>query len=319
MEDFNNRLRKMQRHFGKWARRNDITCYRVYDADIPEHALAIDRYEGVDGVPRVHVSEYLRGKVEALPEEERRLRRIRYREIIAEVMEVDLERIFYKHRERQSGNQQYTKMADRERVFLVEENGLQFWVNLSDYLDTGLFLDHRITRSLVREAAMGKKLLNLFAYTGSFTVYGAAGGATESLTVDLSNTYLEWAERNLAANDLGGPEHRFLKTDVKDWLRDEEPDERFDLIVLDPPTFSNSKSMRFLLDTQEDHPFLINRCLRRLNRGGKLFFSTNFRRFQLNEERIYGAARVSEITDQTVPRDFGNRRPHRCWVIELPG
>jgi 23S rRNA G2069 N7-methylase RlmK/C1962 C5-methylase RlmI len=318
MEDFKNRLRKMQRHFGKWARRSGITCYRVYDADIPEHALAVDHYEGLDGILRVHVAEYLRGKVEALPEDERRLRRFRYREIIAEVMEVEPERIFYKHRERQSGKQQYTKMAEAERIFRVEEDGLKFWVNLSDYLDTGLFLDHRITRGMVREAAMGKKLLNLFAYTGSFTVYGAAGGATGSLTVDLSNTYLEWAERNLAENDLAGPEHRFLRTDVKDWLRDEEPDETFDIIVLDPPTFSNSKSMRFVLDVQDDHPFLINRCLRRLNPGGKLFFSTNFRKFQFTEERIYGKALVSEITNQTIPPDFRNRPPHRCWLIELP-
>lgn len=304
-----NRLQKMNRHIGKWARRQGITCYRVYDADIPEFPLAIDWYEG-----RLHVAEYERDH--PLDEEEYLTWRSGCRQIMAETLEVAPELIWFKSRSRQKGTAQYEKFADRGQEFFVHEDGLQFKVNLSDYLDTGLFLDHRQTRKLVRQAAKGKSVLNLFAYTGTFTVYAAAGGASATTTLDMSATYLQWAEENLKINQLNGTQHRFIQTDVTTWLRS-EPTEKFDIIVLDPPTFSNSKRMSHSLDIQRDHTYIINRCLQRLRPGGTLFFSTNFRKFKLDTERIWGGARITDISSKTVPEDFRNKKIHYCFQIDV--
>ncbi|MBP8238817.1 MAG: class I SAM-dependent methyltransferase [Saprospiraceae bacterium] len=304
-----NRLQKMNRHIGKWARRQGITCYRVYDADIPEFPLAIDWYEG-----RLHVAEYERDH--PLDEEEYLTWRSGCRQILAETLEVAPELIWFKSRSRQKGTAQYEKFADRGQEFFVHEDGLQFKVNLSDYLDTGLFLDHRQTRKLVRQAAKGKSVLNLFAYTGTFTVYAAAGGASATTTLDMSATYLQWAEENLKINQLNGTQHRFIQTDVTTWLRS-EPTEKFDIIVLDPPTFSNSKRMSHSLDIQRDHTYIINRCLQRLRPGGTLFFSTNFRKFKLDTERIWGGARITDISAKTVPEDFRNKKIHYCFQIDV--
>lgn len=191
-------------------------------------------------------------------------------------------------------------------------------MNLHAYLDTGLFLDHRRTRALVRSRAAGRRFLNLFAYTGSFTVYAAAGGARESVTVDLSNTYQEWARRNLELNGIDLARHRLLREDVFTYLEQAAArDERFDLVVLDPPTFSNSKRMREVLDVQRDHPRLINGVLRLLAPDGELFFSTNRQGFTLQAEAIEGA-RIEEITRQTLPEDFARAQAHRCWRIRRP-
>jgi 23S rRNA (cytosine1962-C5)-methyltransferase len=304
-----NRLQKMNRHIGKWARRQGITCYRVYDADIPEFPLAIDWYEG-----RLHVAEYERDH--PLDEEEYLTWRSGCRQIMAETLEVAPELIWFKSRSRQKGTAQYEKFADRGQEFFVHEDGLQFKVNLSDYLDTGLFLDHRQTRKLVRQAAKGKSVLNLFAYTGTFTVYAAAGGASATTTLDMSATYLQWAEENLKINQLNCTQHRFIQTDVTTWLRS-EPTEKFDIIVLDPPTFSNSKRMSHSLDIQRDHTYIINRCLQRLRPGGTLFFSTNFRKFKLDTERIWGGARITDISAKTVPEDFRNKKIHYCFQIDV--
>lgn len=310
LEMFANRLRKVSRHYGKWARRQGITCYRIYDADIPEFPLAVDIYEDC-----VHLAEYQRRH--PLSDEEYRIWRSGCRQVVREVLETEPAKIFFKERRRQKGTQQYERRDDRQHEQIVRENGLQFIVNLSDYLDTGLFLDHRQTRQMVREMARGKRFLNLFAYTGSFTVYAAAGGAVSSTTIDLSNTYLEWAQRNLALNNLEGPQHQFVRADVKQWL--EEPvRDVFDLIVLDPPTFSNSKAMRDILDTQRDHPMLINHCLARLSPGGTLLFSTNYRRFNLDEAAIR-AAKIREISAQTVPPDFRNKKIHYSFEIVKAG
>lgn len=306
---FANRLRKMSKHYDKWARRQGITCYRIYDADLPDYPVAIDRYERY-----IHAAEYARPH--GMSSEEHRGWRAECRQVMAEVLEVPQLHIFFKTRERQSGTQQYEKVSERSEEFVVQEGGLQFWVNLSDYLDTGLFLDHRPTRAMLRERAAGRSVLNLFAYTGSFTVYAAAGGAVRTTSVDLSNTYLTWAERNLQLNDLAGPQHEFVRADVKDWLRQEAPAD-YDLIVLDPPTFSNSKAMRHILDVQEDHPFLINQCLRRLRPGGTIFFSTNYRRFELNAAAIR-SEQLKNITAQTIPPDFSNKKIHYAWEISRP-
>ena len=303
---FANRLRKMDRHISKWARRQGIQCYRIYDRDVPEFPFAVDRYGDF-----LHVAEYQRNH-DRSPEEHRNWIR-GCRHTLSEVLEVDLAHIFIKERASQKGKQQYEKQSEKSKEIIVEEDGLQFYVNLSDYLDTGLFLDHRPLRKQVREESSGKRVLNLFAYTGSFTVYAAAGGATESLTLDLSNTYLDWARRNLELNELAGPHHRFEQADVKMWLR-EDPTEKFDIIILDPPTFSNSKRMRFVLDVQADHSYMINSCIKRLNRGGMIYFSTNFRRFKLDTESIWSQD-IRDITAQTIPQDFRNKRIHYCWAI----
>ena len=310
-EQFASRLLKMVKHHGKWARRQGITCYRVYDADLPSHPLVIDRYGDW-----VHLAEYKRDV--DLDEREYRTWRFVIRETISEVMEVPNERIIFKERAQQKGDSQYEKRAATGREIKVEEGGLTFLVNLEDYLDTGLFLDHRQTRTMVRDLAQGKRFLNLFAYTGSFTVYAVAGGARSSLTLDLSNTYLEWAQRNLDVNGLSGPEHIIERADVLEWLR-VKPQDQWDLIVMDPPTFSNSKMMRAVLDIQRDHVGLIEACVMRLARGGTLIFSTNHRKFKMEEERLPHGISIRNITGQTIPLDFRNKKIHQCWMIRKEG
>lgn len=302
-----NRVRKMERHTGKWARRNGVSCYRIYDADIPEFPLAIDRYEGF-----LHVAEYQRRH--PLSEEEYQAWRSGCREALCETLDIPAAHVFFKFRAPQKGNQQYEKFGQDKFETVVHEGGLQFWVNLSDYLDTGLFLDHRITRGWVREQAAGKRVLNLFAYTGAFTVYAAAGGASATTTIDLSNTYLDWAARNLELNGLAGRQHRFLREDVKAWLR-QPVAEKFDLVVLDPPTFSNSKRMDDILDVQRDYPELIQGVLKRMNPGGILYFSTNLRSFKFDAGLIRGAS-VRDLSRQSIPPDFRNERIHYCFELK---
>ncbi len=305
-KSFANRLRKMDRHHGKWARRKGLSCFRVYDADVPGFPFAIDRYGDY-----LHAAEYRR---RSTPEG------AAYESWISicinamsDALAVPRDRIFLKERRRQRGADQYDRMDDAHCEIEVEEYGLRFIVNLSDYLDTGLFLDHRQTRRMIREEASGRTFLNLFAYTGSFTVYAAAGQASRTTTIDLSNTYLNWAQRNMALNGLMGPQHQFIQADITQWL-DASPHEQYDLIVLDPPTFSNSKRMDEVLDIQRDHPFLINACLKRLAPYGFLYFSTNFRKFQLEADALE-KARWIEITGKTIPADFARRPPHRCWIL----
>ncbi|MBP6184488.1 MAG: class I SAM-dependent methyltransferase [Saprospiraceae bacterium] len=306
-DEFANRLGKMARHYDKWARRQSITCYRVYDGDILRFPLAIDRYEHW-----VHISEYQRDN--EMDEQEYHLWRSGCRQVISEVLDVPLQHLYFKERMQQKGSSQYQKQSASGRERTVQENGLKFLVNLEDYLDTGLFLDHRQTRAIVRNLSAGKKVLNLFAYTGSFTVYAAAGGARETLTLDLSNTYLDWAHRNLALNNLTGEEHRFERVDVLEWLSG-KPRGLYDIIILDPPTFSNSKMMRDILDLQRDHPGLIEACVMRLSEEGLLLFSTNHRRFRLQEDRLPPWINVRNISSLTVPPDFRNKKIHQCWVL----
>jgi 23S rRNA (cytosine1962-C5)-methyltransferase len=303
---FANRLTKVHKHIGKWARKQNIGCYRVYDDDMPEFPLAVDLYENI-----VHVAEYAR-EHELEPDEHAAWLTAAV-EVISKVLEIHPDSIYVKFRQRQKGLQQYERFARKSAEFMVRENGLRFIVNASDYLDTGLFLDHRNTRQMVREAAAGKRVLNLFAYTGAFTVYAAAGGAAETLTVDLSNTYLQWADRNLALNGFSGPEHRLLQADVTKWLNDKHT-ETWDLIVVDPPTFSNSKRMDGTLDIQRDHVWLLNRVLQLLAPGGTVFFSTNKRKFKLEPAEIR-AAKIQDLSGQTVPNDFRNKKIHQCFKL----
>lgn len=306
-QDFENRLRKMQRHLGKWLRKNNITCYRLYDADIPEFPLAVDVYEDY-----VHVAEYRRDH--PLEEEEYQLWQRGCRQVLREFFDLPADHIIYKHRKPQKGAQQYEKRAEQHREIIAREGGLKFIVNLTDYLDTGLFLDHRPTRDVVRDMAKGKDVLNLFSYTSSFSVYAADGGAASTTSVDLSNTYLEWSQRNFEVNQLRGPQHRFIRADILAWLQ-KPVKELYDLVILDPPTFSNSKSMDGILDVQRDHVELINRTLARMRPGGTLFFSTNFRKFKLDAERVR-SEHIQDITSRTIPKDFRNERIHYCFRIE---
>ncbi|MFO8005478.1 class I SAM-dependent methyltransferase [Thioalkalivibrio sp.] len=307
---FGNRLRKNARHWTRWARREDTECFRVYDRDLPEFPLQIDCYG-----PRVHVQLLHKGRWTD-PEVLDRSGPELLETVAAVLTDGDTTRLAAKIRERGRGGAQYADSGQTEgEAFLVREHGLLFEVNLERYLDTGLFLDHRSTRARVRAQARGSRFLNLFAYTGSFTVHAAAGGARSSLTLDLSNTYTDWARRNLALNGLDRQEHQIFATDVLRWLEGHPGrDEVFDLIVLDPPSFSNSKRMETSFDVQRDHPWLINRTLLRLAPDGLLLFSTNRQGFELHAPEIT-TGRILEISRRTTPPDFQRHPPHRCWEI----
>ncbi|MBC6994759.1 class I SAM-dependent methyltransferase [Neolewinella lacunae] len=306
---FANRLRKMARHYDKWARRQELEAYRIYDADLDEFPITIDRYG-----EQLYVSVYHR-QGEQWTEEDWQEHKLAYREVITQTLEMGRDAVFFKLRKRQSGTDQYEKLSIVRREFTVVENSLGFIVNLTDYLDTGLFLDHRQTRMMVAQEAKDKVVLNLFAYTCSFSVYAAAADAKRVDSVDLSNTYLDWGQRNFTINEIDPAAHRFIKADVITWL-EEHHIANYDLIILDPPTFSNSKMMKEVLDTQRDHLRLINLSLRLLKPGGKLYFSTNYRKFRLDEAGVIGAAHIREITKQTLPPDFRKMGLHRCWIFE---
>ena len=314
MRDFTpfiNRLKKKARHLAKWAKRQNIECSRLYDRDLPEFPVAIDRYGH-----RLHISEYETGWV--MTDEEHQAWLDTLCQTVATLFEMSPESIAMKTRRRQKGLQQYEKTGENGERFVVREGDLKFQVNLDSYLDTGLFLDHRPTRARVRSEAAGKRFLNLFAYTGSFTVYAAAGGARESITVDLSNTYLEWARRNLDLNGFDSEAHTRVRADVLNWLMTAvEQGERFDLIVMDPPSFSNSKKMDGVLDVQRDHEWMVDQCMKLLNRRGILYFSTNLRGFKL-ESMLTERFEIEDISHQSVPEDFRNRKIHQCFRIQHP-
>ena len=305
---FANRLGKNAKHYLKWARRHDIEAWRLYDRDIPQFPFAIDVYGG-----QIHLQEYDTGWL--MPPEE-------YEAWLAEVLEAVAfitgfapADIHLKRRERQKGTQQYEKTGRAGEDFIVHEHGRRFWVNLEKYLDTGLFLDHRNTRQRVGEMAAGKRFLNLFAYTGSFSVYAATGGAAASETVDLSNTYLDWARRNFELNGIDEARHQIVRADVFQYLQAAaQAGKTFDLIVMDPPSFSNSKKMLDILDIQRDHLRLIDGAMALLASDGLLFFSNNLRSFALDEAVAQKYA-VKDISKQSVPEDFRNKKIHQCWEI----
>ncbi|MFI4890362.1 MAG: bifunctional 23S rRNA (guanine(2069)-N(7))-methyltransferase RlmK/23S rRNA (guanine(2445)-N(2))-methyltransferase RlmL [Steroidobacterales bacterium] len=309
---FANRLRKNLRQLDAWARREGIECFRVYDADMPEYAFAIDIY---GREPRhVYVQEYAAPK--SVDQESARERRREALAVMPDVLGVPLQFVHTRMRLAQKGSAQYEKRAQDSQRYVVNESGLKFWVNFSDYLDTGLFLDHRLVRGMLRGWARDADFLNLFCYTGSATVYAAAGGARSTTSVDLSNTYLEWAHDNLLLNGLDGAQHRLQRADCLEWLeRAAAEAAAFDLIFLDPPTFSNSKRMQGVLDVQRDHVRLVRRSMALLRAGGRLVFSTNYSRFRLDAAALADLD-VEDITAQTISRDFArNARIHRCYLL----
>jgi 23S rRNA (guanine2445-N2)-methyltransferase / 23S rRNA (guanine2069-N7)-methyltransferase len=311
---FANRLRKNLQRLDPWAQREHIDCYRVYDADMPEYAFAIDLY-GRQG-RHAYVQEYAPPK--SVNQESARERRREALAVLPEVLEVPLAQVHSRVRKPQKGAEQYEKRDTAAERHAVQEGGLKFWVNFRDYLDTGLFLDHRIMRSMLRGWAKDADFLNLFCYTGSATVYAAAGGARTTTGVDLSNTYLDWAHENLLLNGFGGDNHELYRDDCLAWLEEQEArGPRFDLIFLDPPTFSNSKRMEGVLDVQRDHVGMIRRSMKLLRPAGRLVFSTNYTRFKLESEALADLA-IEDISAATIPKDFERHaRIHKCFVVRF--
>jgi len=311
---FANRLRKNLKLLGAWAERERIDCFRVYDADMPEYAFAIDLF-GREA-RHVHVQEYAPPKT--VNQESARERRREVLAVLPEVLSVPLQHVHSRVRKPQKGSEQYEKRENVAERHAVRENGLKFWVNFRDYLDTGLFLDHRIIRQMLRDSAKDTDFLNLFCYTGSATVYAAAGGARSTCSVDLSNTYLDWAHENMVLNGFGGPEHELFRADCLQWLESQAVwGPRFDLIFLDPPTFSNSKRMDGVLDVQRDHVGMIRRSLKLLRPGGRLLFSTNYTRFKIDAEALADFS-IEDVSAETIPKDFErNTRIHRCFIVRF--
>ncbi|GKX56149.1 ribosomal RNA large subunit methyltransferase K/L [Leminorella grimontii] len=310
--DFANRLSKNIKRLEKWVKKEGLECYRLYDADLPEYNLALDRYGS-----RYVLQEYAPPKTVA-PEKARQRLFDAINATLA-VLELPANALVLKVREKQKGKSQYEKLAQKGEFFQVEEYGAKLWVNLTDYLDTGLFLDHRIARRMLGEMSKGKDFLNLFAYTGSASVHAGLGGARTTTTVDMSRTYLEWAGRNMSANGLTGRSHRLIQADCLGWM--EETTEQFDLIFIDPPTFSNSKRMENSFDVQRDHIALMSHLKRMLRPAGTLMFSNNKRGFKMDLDGIAKLGlKAKEISDKTLSPDFArNKQIHNCWLLTHVG
>ncbi|KGT93594.1 bifunctional 23S rRNA (guanine(2069)-N(7))-methyltransferase RlmK/23S rRNA (guanine(2445)-N(2))-methyltransferase RlmL [Enterobacter cancerogenus] len=311
-EDFANRLRKNLKKLEKWAKQSNIECYRLYDADLPEYNVAVDRYGDW-----VVIQEYAPPKT--VDANKARQRLFDVISATLSVLEIPANRLVMKTRERQKGKNQYQKLGEKGDFFEVQEFDARLLVNLTDYLDTGLFLDHRLARQMLGKMSAGKDFLNLFAYTGTASVHAGLGGAKTTTTVDMSRTYLEWAERNLRLNGLTGRQHRLMHADCLSWLRDS--DEQFDLIFIDPPTFSNSKRMEDDFDVQRDHMMLMQNLKRLLRRGGTIMFSNNKRGFKMDLDGLAALGlQAQEITQKTLSQDFArNRQIHNCWLVSHAG
>ena len=309
INDLINRLGKNLKHQLKWAKRQNLEAWRIYDRDIPQYPFAIDVYG-----EHIHLQEYDTGWLMHEDEYQQWLDEIC--QAVQFVTGLPLNNMHLKQRARQKGITQYEKTGQTGEDFIVHEHGRQFWVNLDKYLDTGLFLDHRNTRKKIGELAENKRFLNLFAYTGSFTVYAATGGAVYSETVDLSNTYLNWAKRNFELNQMDSNKHHIIRADVFQYLQEaKQQNKQFDLIVLDPPSFSNSKKMLDILDIQRDQETLIDGAMNLLSENGQLFFSNNLRTFTLNDA-LMQRYHIKNISKFSVPEDFRNKKIHQCWEIQ---
>ncbi len=322
VEMFANRLRKNLKKLASWIKKNHIHCYRLYDADLPEYAVAIDVYHGEK--TWVNVQEYEPPKSIDSIKATHRLAGVLSE--ISKVLEIPSQQIYLKIRRKQKNTEQYEKINDSRHFHIVEENGCKFWVNFEDYLDTGLFLDHRPMRLLIQQQAKDKRFLNLFAYTGTASVHAVMGGAHSTVTIDMSNTYLDWAKRNFTLNNITTGNHQFIRADCLEWLYDQahaQQKPQFDLIFLDPPTFSNSKKMEELFDIQRDHVQLIRNAVALLSidqdgikeKMGILYFSTNSRRFKMDNEALSDLS-IEHISATTIPEDFKrDAKIHACWKI----
>lgn len=302
---FFGRVQKMFRHYSKRAKKQSITCFRFYDRDIPSFPLSIDFYD-----QKLYVCIY-KHPYYTTDKQLEEFYPILYK-ILCESCAVNSDDIFIREREKMRDKNQYEKLNKNASIFTITENGLKFYINLSDYLDTWLFLDHRLTRAFVKEETNGKDFLNLFCYTGSFSVYAAAGNAKSTTSVDISKTYLDIAKKNMALNGFSGNNHEFIKEDVFQFLENSKSNS-YDLIVLDPPTFSKSKAMKHILDIERDHPELILNCLRLLRNNGVLYFSNNSKKFRLRMELPEGVE-CKDYTKRSIPFDFQRKNlPHVCY------
>ena len=316
-EMFANRLRKNLKTARSWANKNSIRCYRIYDADMPEYSFAIDLYGSADDVTLnwAYVQEY--AAPDSVNRDAARTRRMQVLSVLPEVLELPRERIHVRTRRQQGDHSQYEKLDAQREFQVVAEGGYRFYVNFSDYLDTGLFLDHRITRQRLGELCRGKRFLNLFAYTGAATVYAVGGGAVASTTVDMSYTYLEWAEKNLQLNGMDAPEHELIQGDCLQWLEHEAQarQQQYDVIFIDPPTFSRSKRMNRDFEVQQDHVQLIVWASQLLTEDGVIVFSNNYTRFKLDQHGLKDF-QIQDWSRETLPRDFErNPRIHCCFAI----
>jgi 23S rRNA G2069 N7-methylase RlmK/C1962 C5-methylase RlmI len=281
----------------------------VYDRDIKEYPIAIDFYAGRFCV---QYFSYNRGNDEPSAELENDVLQALY-----SIFAVDANAIFWRTRVRRTKMQQYEKMGEEKQFFTVHEHGVKFKVNLHDYLDTGLFLDHRETRQIVAAMSPGKRVLNLFAYTCAFSVHAAYAGASYTKSVDLSNTYTAWGRENFILNSLPFDNNVIVRDDCLEFLGDEiESGARYDIIVIDPPTISRSKKMDQMFDIQEDYVFLLTNALALLSDGGTIFFSTNSRRFSF-DQTPFESCSIRDISKKTIPLDFHNQKIHRCWQISV--
>lgn len=307
---FANRLKKNSRKLNKWLKQSGVSCYRLYDADMPEYAVAVDVYDDA-----IHVQEY--APPADVDEQQANKHLTEVRQALRQLYPDSGKKLFFKERRRQKGDNQYQRQQTRSRenaTFTVHEGRGKLEINLSDYLDSGLFLDHRPVRQLIAKMAKGKRFLNLFCYTAAATVQAALGGASSSLSIDMSNSYLEWAGRNFSLNDMDKVRHQLLREDCVEWLA--KGIGEYDLIFLDPPTFSNSKKMDSILDIQRDHAQLIDEAMAILAPGGTLVFSNNFRKFSMDDS-VIAKYQVENITDATLDPDFQrNRKIHNCWLIK---
>ena len=303
---FANRVVKNRKQLSKWVKQENIQCYRIYDADMPEYAVAIDIYHDW-----LHVQEYAAPKTVDAEKAQRRLEEVML--ALPQALQIPEARIVLKQRRQQTGKDQYQTHDEKGEYIQVEEGGCKLLVNLNDYLDTGLFLDHRPVRQKIQHLAHGKRFLNLFCYTGTATMHAVQGGAHNSLSVDMSATYLSWGKKNLALNGFSDQVHKFEQHDCMEFIKHHKGE--YDLIFLDPPTFSNSKKMIGVLDVQRDHAWMIHKVMDLLSKDGLLIFSTNYRRFEL-DDKVLQHNHVEDISDQTLDKDFSrNKKIHRCWEI----
>ena len=311
---FANRLKKNYKKSSKWAKRQNINCYRLYDADLPEYAVAIDLYQA--NKTYINVQEYEAPKTIDTHKANQRLAGVLIE--IPKILGIDKSQVFLKIRRKQKKIEQYEKLNNKANFHIIEEENCKFLVNFEDYLDTGIFLDHRLLRIKIQQQAKDKHFLNLFAYTGTASVHAAIGGAKSTTTIDMSNTYLDWAKNNFELNKLIG-KHEFIRADCMEWLNQQakKADRKsFDLIFLDPPTFSNSSRMEDHFDIQRDYIDIINNTLALLTKNGRLYFSTNFKKFKL-DKHLFSNAVIQDISPSTIPEDFSrNKKIHYCWEIQ---
>lgn len=304
-----NRIAKRYKHLKKWARSNATDCFRIYDRDIPEYPFAIDYYAGRFNIQ--YFSKELDEDLD-LPQDVTNL----VESSLCSLFGVLSQDIFWKIRKKRARLEQYEKIDTKKNYFTVFEHGQRFFINLYDYLDTGLFLDHRMTRQLAASMSEGKSVLNLFAYTGSFTVHCAAHGAYSSTTIDMSNTYIDWTRDNFNLNNLDLNDHKIVRDDCIKYLKEAKHDKRrYDLIILDPPTLSRSKKMEEMFDVQRDHIELLKLCFEFLSPDGEIIFSTNSRRFKLDETELSRFI-IKDVTAKTLPQDFRDAKIHKCWIIK---